>query len=137
MTRRRQVPSQTFKAAAYLVVTGKKRRYANARIILAHLGGGTPLLASRVAVLSRHMGCPLTCEEILEDFKSFYFDTALSTHETTLAAMQTFVGPDRILFGSDFPGAAPFVSVGRALGLTASCLSSRERRDGGVVYAEC
>ena len=104
MTRRRQVPSQTFKAAAHLVVTGKKRRYANAQVILAHFGGGTPLLASRVAVLSRHMGCPLTCEEILEDFKSFYYDSALSADPTTLAAMQAFVGEDRILFGTDFPG---------------------------------
>ena len=132
-----QVPNETFKAAAHLVVSGKKRRFPNVKIILTHFGGVTPFLAPRIAVLSKHMGCPLSHEEILEDFKSFYFDTALSTHETTLAAMQTFVGPDRILFGSDFPGAAPSISVGRALGLTASCLSSRERRDGGVVYTEC
>ena len=51
------------------------------------------------------MGCSLTHEEILEDFKSFYFDTALSSQETTLTAMKSFVGPDRILFGTDFPGA--------------------------------
>ncbi len=99
-----QVPNETFKAAAHLVVTGKKRRFPNANIILAHLGGSTPFLAARVAALSRHMGCPLTHEEILEDFKSFYFDTALSSHATTLAAMKSFVGGDRILFGTDFPG---------------------------------
>ncbi|KAI0719590.1 hypothetical protein C8T65DRAFT_516832, partial [Cerioporus squamosus] len=99
-----EVPNETFKAAAHLVVTGKKRRYPNVKIILAHLGGSTPFLAARVAALSRHMGCPLTEEEILDDFKTFYFDTALSSHQTTLTTMKSFVGGDRMLFGTDFPG---------------------------------
>jgi 6-methylsalicylate decarboxylase len=68
------------------------------------MGGSTPFLAPRVAVLSKHMGCPLTHDEILEDFRSFYYETALSAHEATLAAMDKFVTPDRILFGTDFPG---------------------------------
>ncbi|RDX55581.1 amidohydrolase 2, partial [Lentinus brumalis] len=106
-----EVPNETFKAAAHLVVTGKKRRFPNANIILAHLGGSTPFLAARVAALSRHMGCPLTHEEILEDFKSFYFDTALSSHATTLAAMKSFVGGDRILFGTDFPAVTPSMAA--------------------------
>ncbi|EJF61204.1 hypothetical protein BD309DRAFT_860958, partial [Dichomitus squalens] len=109
-----EVPNETFKAAAHLVVSGKKRRFPNVKIILAHLGGVAPFLAPRVAVLSRHMGCPLTHEEILEDFRSFYYDTALSTHETTLTAMEAFVGPGRILFGSDFPGTDPTSSAWHA-----------------------
>ncbi|KAJ6515814.1 hypothetical protein C8R45DRAFT_888937 [Mycena sanguinolenta] len=98
-----EVPNETFKAAASLVVSGRKRQYRACRIILAHSGGSTPFLAARVAVLSRHMGCPLSSEEILEDFKSFYYDTALSAHETTLSALETFISPERILFGTDFP----------------------------------
>ncbi|KAF7977434.1 hypothetical protein HWV62_3590 [Athelia sp. TMB] len=98
-----EVPNETFKAAAHLVVTGKKRKYPKVKIVLAHLGGSSPFLAARVAVLSRHMGCKLTPAEILEDFKTFYFETALSAHETNLAAMERFVTPDRILFGTDFP----------------------------------
>ncbi|KAJ7781161.1 hypothetical protein B0H16DRAFT_1817710 [Mycena metata] len=101
-----EVPNETFKAAAHLVVTGRKRKYSNTRIILAHLGGSTPFLAARVAVLSGHMGCTLSPDEIIEDFKSFYYDTALSAHETTLSAMETFVSPERILFGTDFPAAS-------------------------------
>jgi 6-methylsalicylate decarboxylase len=99
-----QVPNETFKAAAHLVVTGKKRKYPNVKIILAHLGGSAPFLAPRVAVLSNHMGCVLTPEDILKDFKTFYFETALSAHKTTLDMMERFVGPQRLLFGSDFPG---------------------------------
>ncbi|KAG1872679.1 hypothetical protein C8R48DRAFT_27649 [Suillus tomentosus] len=98
-----EVPNETYKAAAHLVVSGKKRRFHNVNIILTHLGGSTPFLAPRVAALSHYMGCPLTPDEILEDFKSFYFETALSAHETTLTAMATFVPSDRLLFGTDFP----------------------------------
>jgi predicted TIM-barrel fold metal-dependent hydrolase len=98
-----EVPNETYKAAAHLVVSGKKRRFHNVNIILTHLGGSTPFLAPRVAALSHYMGCPLTPEEIIEDFKSFYYETALSAHETTLTAMSTLVPSDRLLFGTDFP----------------------------------
>ena len=99
-----KVPNETYKAAAHLVVTGKKRRFCNVKIILAHLGGSTLFLAPRVAALSHYMGCPLAPDEILEDFKTFYYETALSSHPTTLAALDAFVPIDRILFGSDYPG---------------------------------
>ncbi|KAJ6628694.1 hypothetical protein B0H10DRAFT_2209163 [Mycena sp. CBHHK59/15] len=98
-----EVPNETFKAAAHLVVTGRKRKYPDVHVILAHLGGTTPFLAPRVAVLSGHMGCNLSPDEIMEDFKSFYYDTALSAHAYTLTAMEAFVSPERILFGTDFP----------------------------------
>ncbi|KAF9464479.1 hypothetical protein BDZ94DRAFT_497608 [Collybia nuda] len=98
-----EVPNETFKAAAHLVVTGRKRKYPKVRIILAHMGGSTPSLAPRVAVLSNHMGCVLSPTEIMEDFKDFYYDTALSAYNATLASLETLVGPDHILFGTDFP----------------------------------
>ena len=50
------------------------------------------------------MGSNLTPEDILDDFKTFYYDTALSSHQSTLTAMESFVGPDRLVFGTDFPG---------------------------------
>jgi len=99
-----QVPNETFKAAAHLVVAGKKRKFPNIKFILAHLGGSVPFLAPRVAVLSHHMGCTLSPEEIIEDFKTFYYDSALSAYESNLAAMEKFVSSDHILFGTDFPG---------------------------------
>jgi len=98
-----EVPHETFKAAASLVVSGRKRKYPNINFVLAHLGGSTPFLAPRVAVLSNYMGSGLTPDDILSDFKTFYYDTALSSHESTLTAMQSFVGPNRVVFGTDFP----------------------------------
>lgn len=50
------------------------------------------------------MGSSLSPEEIIDDFKTFYYDTALSTHDHTLVAMKAFVGIDKIVFGTDFPG---------------------------------
>ncbi|KAI0719589.1 hypothetical protein C8T65DRAFT_693227 [Cerioporus squamosus] len=106
-----EVPNETYKAAAHLVVTGKKRKYRNVRIILSHLGGSTVWLAPRVAVLSAYMGSQLAPEEIIEDFKTFYFDTALATSETTLTAAETFVSPDRVLFGTDYCAVTPSMAA--------------------------
>lgn len=50
------------------------------------------------------MGCKLTPEEILEDFGTFYYDTALSAWGPNLTAMDNFVPHTQILFGTDFPG---------------------------------
>lgn len=73
-------------------------------MILAHSGGTVIALAPRVAILSRHMGCELTADQILEDFKTFYYETALSAYEPVLLALEAFVPPTRIIFGTDFPG---------------------------------
>jgi 6-methylsalicylate decarboxylase len=99
-----EVPNETYKAAAHLVVTGRKRKYPDVKIVLAHMGGNTINLSTRVAALSHYMGASLTPDEIMEDFKTFYFDTALSASEVNLTAVENFVGVDRLLFGTDLPG---------------------------------
>ena len=48
-------------------------------------------------------GCPLNMDEILSDFKTFYYDVALTTSEPTLAALLEFADHKKILFGSDYP----------------------------------
>lgn len=59
------------------------------------------------------MGCPSSPEEILEDFKTFYYETALSAYESNLVAIEKFVEHDHILFGSDFPGKSFDFGAGR------------------------
>jgi len=98
-----EVGNETFKAAADLVTRGKKRRYPNVRIILAHSGGSTAMLVSRVAVISSYLGSELSPEQIIEDFRTFYYETALSGFETDLVALENLAGLDRILFGTDYP----------------------------------
>jgi predicted TIM-barrel fold metal-dependent hydrolase len=99
----RRSPNETYKAAADFVTRGKKRRYDNVKIVLSHSGGSTPFLASRVAGLAHYQGAELSREEMIEDFRGFYYETALSGFETNLVALENFVEPDHILFGSDFP----------------------------------
>ena len=38
-----------------------------------------------------------------QDAKEFYFDTALSSNQNQLDLLLKFVGPERLLFGTDFP----------------------------------
>jgi predicted TIM-barrel fold metal-dependent hydrolase len=98
-----EVPNETFKAAADLVTTGKKQALKKVRIVLSHSGGSTPFLASRVAGLSNYLGSPLSPDELIDSFRSFYFETALSGFETNLLALESFVAEDHLLFGTDFP----------------------------------
>ncbi|MCF6385630.1 amidohydrolase [Mycobacterium sp. MBM] len=103
-----EVPNETYKAAADLVTSGRKRQFPNVRIILSHSGGSTPFLASRVAGLcSFHTDCELSADEILADFTTFYYETALSGFETNLVALENFVPMSQILFGTDFPAVSP------------------------------
>jgi predicted TIM-barrel fold metal-dependent hydrolase len=106
-----EVPNETYKAAADLVTSGRKRQFPNVRIILSHSGGSTPFLAARVAGLSSYLGCGLSPDEIIADFRTFYFETALSGFETNLAALENFVPPEQILFGTDFPAVPPDVAA--------------------------
>ena len=57
-----------------------------------------------IAILSRHMGCTLTPEEILEDFRSVYYEIALSAYTTNLQAIDGFIPRENLLFRTDFPG---------------------------------
>ena len=63
-----------------------------------------PALVPRVAALSVQMGGALSADEVIQDLCSFYLESALSTHDSTLRLAEALVGKERILFGTDFPG---------------------------------
>jgi len=92
----------TTRAAYRLVQRGVPRRFPNLRIILAHAGGFLPyashrLMAALLAEGGRHPG------ELLDDLRSFWFDTALSGSPAALPSLLAFAKPGRVLFGSDWP----------------------------------
>jgi hypothetical protein len=58
------------------------------------------------------MGSLLTPEEMMEDFKTFYYETALGAYGSSLTALDAFVEPDHILLGTDFPGRLFFSTRG-------------------------
>ena len=52
-------------------------------------------------VIARETG--LQPNVVREQFRTFYFDTALSTGAATLPALLAFAKPDHVVFGSDWP----------------------------------
>lgn len=92
----------TTRAAYLLMRNGIRRKYPNVRFILSHAGGFVPYAAHRMAVaIMAETGRSLA--DILDDFSSFYFDTALSSSAAALPTLLAFAKPGHITFGSDWP----------------------------------
>ncbi|MFD7923424.1 amidohydrolase family protein [Streptomyces sp. NPDC059740] len=106
----------TVRAAMNLTVSGTVRRHPSIRFVLSHGGGFLPYAAHRISQSLQHHQQVLGAREgmdhdaVLAGLQSFHFDTALSTTPQTLAALLSFAGPERVLFGSDFPYASPQMS---------------------------
>jgi predicted TIM-barrel fold metal-dependent hydrolase len=100
----------TTRAAYRLVQSGAVRRHTELKIILAHAGGFLPYASHRLmaALLAEGGRAPA---DILEDLRSFWFDTALSGSPAALPSLLAFAKPGHVLFGSDWPYApAPAVA---------------------------
>jgi predicted TIM-barrel fold metal-dependent hydrolase len=92
----------TTRAAYLLVRNGIRNRYPKIRFILSHAGGFVPYASYRMAVtITGDTG--RSPADILDDFASFYFDTALSSSAAALPTLLAFAKPGHITFGSDFP----------------------------------
>jgi predicted TIM-barrel fold metal-dependent hydrolase len=92
----------TTRAAYRLVQGGFVRRFPNLRIILSHAGGFVPYASYRLAAAIAADG-KRELPEVLEDFRSFYFDTAISGTPAALPSLLAFAKPGHVLFGSDWP----------------------------------
>jgi hypothetical protein len=68
------------------------------------MGGSTLALVQRVAGLARYMGASLSEDEILIEFRRYWWDSALSGSYVTASGTEGWGVGDRILWGSDFPG---------------------------------
>jgi predicted TIM-barrel fold metal-dependent hydrolase len=92
----------TTRAAYLLVRNGIRREYPNIKFILSHAGGFVPYASHRMAVgIMADTGA--SPADSLDDFSSFYFDTALSSSAAALPTLLAFAKPGHITFGSDWP----------------------------------
>lgn len=92
----------TTRAAYLLVRNGIRRKYPHIRFILSHAGGFVPYASHRMAVaIMGDTGASMA--DNLDDFASFYFDTALSSSAAALPTLLAFAKPGHITFGSDWP----------------------------------
>ncbi len=99
----------TTRAAYLLVRNGIRRRYPNIKFILSHAGGFVPYAAHRMA-MAIMSDTGRSVADSLDEFSSFYFDTALSSSAAALPTLLAFAQPGHITFGSDFPFAPPVVA---------------------------
>ncbi|MCG3754901.1 amidohydrolase family protein [Amycolatopsis sp. Poz14] len=105
-------PFDTTRNAVHMVFNGITERYPNVRIILSHAGGFVPFAALRFCQIQAALEpAGPTADDWLARFRSFYWDTALSSGEYALGALARFADPARILYGSDFPYATMGVST--------------------------
>lgn len=97
-------PFDTTRAAVQLVLNGVLTRYPAIRFILSHAGGFLPYASHRFAELAHAVRPDVPAPEaIIDTFKRFYFDTALSSGPAALPSLHAFAGASHILYGSDFP----------------------------------
>lgn len=101
-------PHETTRTAMDLLQTSNRRRFPNCKVILSHAGGMLPWIISRVAYSRRGLAREAvpdgnTYDEMMSDFRSFYFDLALSTPHHVLDLVLRTIPHDRILYGEQLP----------------------------------
>ena len=127
----------TTRAAYLLVRSGVVRRHPNIRFILSHAGGFVPYASHRMAVtIASDTGrSPL---DILDDLRSFYFDTALSSSPAALPTLLAFARPGHVLFGSDWPfaptAAGQYFANGLDTGLDPGTLTAVNRTNAEALF---
>lgn len=104
---------ETTRAIGNMLFNGVLERFPRIRFIVAHLGGTIPFVAWRLQLFEHsaraefqdfRRRCPRPVREYLA---GLYYEVALSGGTGNLQNLLSFVPPDHILFGSDFPFAPP------------------------------
>ena len=97
-------PTDTTIAATRLVFGGVLRDCPTLKCCLAHGGGFLPYQIGRLdRGFAAHPACSSRISQPPSEYlRSFYYDT-LTHHTQALSYLVSLVGPDKILFGSDYP----------------------------------
>ena len=94
------LPVDTTFSISHLALSGFFDRYPDLHMILAHVGGTIPYLATRIERANRE---GKSQHKPSYYFKRLYYDTAGPTHEAVIACVARMLGSDQIVFGSDYP----------------------------------
>ncbi|WP_341774143.1 amidohydrolase family protein [Burkholderia gladioli] len=95
----------TTRAVAQLVFNGVLGKYKKLKLIVSHAGGTIPYLAKRLTygIAIQKSLTNRQPADVIGQLKSLYYDTAVCGNPHALSCLSELVGPDHILFGSDFP----------------------------------
>jgi len=99
-------PHETTRSAMDMIMSRTLQKFPDVKVILSHAGGTLPYLISRIATplqkapnFAARWSIGVTHEEVVESFRSFYYDTALSSSKEVLRTLLSSVPEDHILFG--------------------------------------
>ena len=99
-----EFPLDTTRAVTNLVLSGVLDRHPGATVVLPHAGGALSSIADRVAEISSRLLPPPASEvDFLGTLQSFYYDIAGFPFPRQILAVLGLVGPDKLLFGTDWP----------------------------------
>jgi predicted TIM-barrel fold metal-dependent hydrolase len=101
-----EYPQDTNRTVMSLLFSGSFARTRDIRWIFCHGGAAVPLLAGRVAALSKFQIRNL--KELAPDgidfeLKRLYYETANAAYGPNLAALLKFVPLSQVMFGTDYP----------------------------------
>ncbi|MGH9857522.1 MAG: amidohydrolase family protein, partial [Acidobacteriota bacterium] len=94
------LPVDTTFSISHLALSGFFDVYPDLHMIIAHVGGAIPYLATRIERAYRE---GLGKYKPSYYFGKLYYDTAGPTHEAVIACVAKMVGSEQIVFGSDYP----------------------------------
>jgi len=92
--------ADTVRCATSLAMSGTLARHPGLRVILSHGGGFLPYAALRIANMVFPGRDP---NEGVEEFRRFYFDTALASSPYSMPSLMAFAQPGHLTFGTDWP----------------------------------
>lgn len=102
-----EMPFETTRAAANLIYQGVLERYPNITWQLSHAGGALIQLLFRLGMLQVAPYAGLSDEAApagpFVAARRFVYDTALVGSEEQLVSLQRLTGPERAVFGTDYP----------------------------------
>jgi predicted TIM-barrel fold metal-dependent hydrolase len=101
-----EFPYDTGRAMVALLVSASFARYRDIRWIFCHGGAAVPLLAGRVAALSKFQIKNL--KELAPDgidfeLKRLHYETANAAYAPNLVALLKYVPLSQVMFGTDYP----------------------------------
>lgn len=99
-----EYPFDTTRMITNLVSCGTMRRFPDFKMIVSHGAGTLPFLVPRISRhTTRFAREKVTPDQILADFRSFYFDVTAVSHPHAIDALLAIAPKDHLLYGSDHP----------------------------------
>lgn len=100
-----EVPHDTTRAVASLLLSGSLARYRDIKWLFSHAGGTVPMLAGRMDYFFKFRPDAKTIapDGYEAEFRRLYYDTANATHPASMAALLKLIPESQVVFGTDYP----------------------------------